>query len=147
MKLRERLKLLRKKNKETQEMLAEKLGVSARTIGSWEQEDRVPSCETLICIADKYHVSVDYLLGRSDDPNVFQSNPPNETPIAKDFSIKKDMPPSKQAHAQTFIMESVSNDDVPILLDGAAVSEKLLEQIAQLAAEKALALMRKQHFN
>ncbi len=66
--LSDRIKLLRKNHKETQQEMADKLNVSQRTIASWEAGDRMPSYDVLIKIADTYMVSTDYLLGRSDEP-------------------------------------------------------------------------------
>lgn len=62
----ERLKLLRKQNKVTQEVLAEKVGVERSSIGKYETSNVVPSTEVLIKIAEYFGVSTDYLLGRDE---------------------------------------------------------------------------------
>lgn len=64
----ERIKKLRKNSKETQQVMADKLNVSQRTIANWEAGERLPSYDVLVKIADMYMVSTDYLLGRTDDP-------------------------------------------------------------------------------
>lgn len=66
--LNERLKKIRKENNETQQEMADNLNVSQRTVANWEAGDRMPSYDVLIKIADKYNVSTDYLLGRTDVP-------------------------------------------------------------------------------
>ncbi|NHM27964.1 helix-turn-helix transcriptional regulator [Desulfofundulus sp. TPOSR] len=65
----ERLKEARKKKNLLQKELATLLGVSRTTVTSWENGTRVPEFETLRRIADVLEVSVDYLLGRTDDPS------------------------------------------------------------------------------
>lgn len=49
-----------------QEGLAVKLNVSQSTISAYEVGERMPDLETLIAIADFFHVSLDYLAGLSD---------------------------------------------------------------------------------
>ena len=58
------IKKLRRQNRETQQRMADRLGVSQRTVASWEGGDRMPTYETLLQIANLYQVSTDYLLGR-----------------------------------------------------------------------------------
>lgn len=48
----------------TQEDLAEKMGVSLKTIMNWEQGQAIPSLEKLSEMADLYHCDLDYLTGR-----------------------------------------------------------------------------------
>ena len=47
---------------------ADALGTSRGTISAWKTSGKIPTSEYLISIANVYHVSVDYLLGRTDDP-------------------------------------------------------------------------------
>lgn len=44
------------------------LGISRANVTQWKQHGYVPNAKTLILIADVFNVSVDYLLGRTDDP-------------------------------------------------------------------------------
>jgi len=62
-----RLVKLRKERKLTQAELAKALNVTQSAIGNWELGKREPDYTTLAQIADFYHVTIDYLLGRSDD--------------------------------------------------------------------------------
>jgi transcriptional regulator with XRE-family HTH domain len=64
----ERLPLLRKSKKITQKQLAEALGINTRTIQYYESGDKRPDFDGLIRLADYFDVSIDYLVGRSDDP-------------------------------------------------------------------------------
>ena len=63
----ERLKEVRKDNRDTQSALAQKLNVSLSTVKSWEREKSAPSHELLVQICKLYNVSADFLLGISDD--------------------------------------------------------------------------------
>ena len=64
----ERLKLLRTAKGISQKQLGIITNTSARTIQSYELGDRLPGYECLIAIADAFDISLDYLVGRSDDP-------------------------------------------------------------------------------
>lgn len=63
----ERLKRLRKKRKITQKDLANVLGVDNTTISKWESDIYEPEMTAINKIADYFNVTVDYLLGRTDD--------------------------------------------------------------------------------
>lgn len=69
MKMRkERLKESRLKSHLTQEELADKLKTDKVQISRWERGEAMPRAETLIDISQILSVSVDYLLGLSDEP-------------------------------------------------------------------------------
>ena len=63
-----RLKELRKKKHISQTKLARDLNMAQNTISRYENEVRQADYETLILFADYFSVSVDYLLGRTEDP-------------------------------------------------------------------------------
>lgn len=62
-----RLRYLRQSKELNQTQLGEKLGVKKQSVSNWENGNIVPSIDMLIKIADYFHVSTDYLLGR-DNP-------------------------------------------------------------------------------
>lgn len=64
----DRIALIRDKHGDSQEDLAAALGVKRQMIGYWETGARPIKAETLAQIAERYHVSADYLLGLSPDP-------------------------------------------------------------------------------
>ena len=68
-----RLKSLRKSRQKSQQDLAGMLNVSQTTIANYEKNARFPSESTLIKIADLFQVSLDYLLGRTDNSSPFQT--------------------------------------------------------------------------
>ncbi len=65
-----RLRELRKKHKLSQLKLAMDLGLNQNSISRYESGEREADYATLICLADYFNVSIDYLLGRTDNPNV-----------------------------------------------------------------------------
>lgn len=64
--LGDRLKSLRSIHKLRQEDLAERVQVSRTAVGHWETGNTEPDTDTLRKLADIFHVSIDYLLGRTD---------------------------------------------------------------------------------
>lgn len=67
MEFSERLKKLRKQAQLTQVDVAEKLGISQPAYASWERGVKKPTQENLVKIAQILNVSVDYLVGNSDN--------------------------------------------------------------------------------
>lgn len=65
-----RLKELRKTRHLSQVRLAMDLNLSQNSISRYENGEREAGYETLIAIADYFQVSLDYLLGRTDDPTI-----------------------------------------------------------------------------
>ncbi|MGN0550516.1 MAG: helix-turn-helix domain-containing protein [Acutalibacteraceae bacterium] len=65
-----RLKALRQKRHISQVKLAIDLDMNQNSISRYETEARQADYETLIAFADYFDVSVDYLLGRTDNPDV-----------------------------------------------------------------------------
>jgi len=65
-----RLTALRKQKKLLQADLANKIGIARATYGAYEQGTRQPDFETLEKIADYFDVSTDYLLGRTNTPEL-----------------------------------------------------------------------------
>lgn len=58
---------LRKKRSLSQAQLAKTLNIGTSTLGMYETGKRTPNPEILEKLADFFHVSVDYLLGRSKE--------------------------------------------------------------------------------
>ncbi|WP_371377446.1 helix-turn-helix domain-containing protein [Sporomusa aerivorans] len=63
----ERLSHLRKSRKLKAEDLADAVGVKRRIIFMYEKNESKPSFEVLISFAEYFDVSLDYLVGRSDE--------------------------------------------------------------------------------
>lgn len=62
----QRLKQLRKDKRLTQAQVAQRIGVTASMVSSYETDIRLPSYEVLIRLADVFGVTVDYLLCRQN---------------------------------------------------------------------------------
>lgn len=65
-----RIKELRKSRHITQLKMALDLNMTQNTISRYESGEREPGIVELIRIADYFHVSIDYLVGRTDDPTM-----------------------------------------------------------------------------
>lgn len=63
----ERLKQLRIKTNITQKQMAQKLKITERAYQRYEGDTSTPHYHTLITLADYFDVSLDYLVGRSDN--------------------------------------------------------------------------------
>ncbi|MCI8715060.1 MAG: helix-turn-helix transcriptional regulator [Oscillospiraceae bacterium] len=68
LKLTERAKALRKSKKLNQQKTAELCGISIMSYRRYESGEREPTATVLWKMADVFEVSVDYLIGRSDEP-------------------------------------------------------------------------------
>ena len=54
----------------TQKQVAQILGIAEQAYQRYEYGKTVPSALMLVALADAFEVSLDYLVGRSDDPAV-----------------------------------------------------------------------------
>ncbi|WP_109431810.1 helix-turn-helix domain-containing protein [Sulfoacidibacillus thermotolerans] len=70
----ERLRELRKSRNVSQKELSSLIRVSERALRYYETMNRQPTIEQLITLADFFNVSLDYLVGRSDDHSPFREN-------------------------------------------------------------------------
>ncbi|BBK77730.1 MULTISPECIES: helix-turn-helix domain-containing protein [Clostridium] len=82
--LGERIKLLRKEQGITQDQLAEYINVSRSSVNGYENDGVEPSLNVLVKIADRFNVSLDYLLERTEEKyniNILDTD-------TKDFLLK-----------------------------------------------------------
>lgn len=68
--MKNNLKFLRKSKGYTQIALQMRTGIEQALLSKFENGERVPPTETLIKLADFYNVSIDYILCRTDNPNI-----------------------------------------------------------------------------
>lgn len=66
----ERLKALRLAKAPTQKAIADAVGITEVSYQRYEYGSVRPSLDTLIALADYFDVSIDYLVGRTDNPKV-----------------------------------------------------------------------------
>lgn len=64
------LKKLRKSHGYTQISVQMKTGIEQALLSKFETGERVPPTETLLKLADFYNVSIDYILCRTENPNI-----------------------------------------------------------------------------
>ena len=86
--MKEQLPQLRKSRGLTQDDLAEILGISLSSYQKYERDAISPSYETLCKIADFYHVTTDYLLGRepATDPFDMLQLPEDQKSVMERFA-------------------------------------------------------------
>ena len=65
-----RLKKLRTDHHLTQKQVYEAIGMSSLGYQRYEYGERKPSFDMLIALADCFDVSIDYLVGRTDNPKI-----------------------------------------------------------------------------
>ena len=66
--LASQLKKVRLENQNTQKQVADGIHIAEQAYQRYEYGKVVPSALVLIALADYFDVSLDYLVGRSDDP-------------------------------------------------------------------------------
>lgn len=66
----ERFLYLRKSNNLSLAALGEVLSITNQAVSLLEKGKRAPSFEVMIMIADYFNISIDYLVGRTDNPEV-----------------------------------------------------------------------------
>lgn len=62
-----RIRELRAEKRLTQAQLAQLLGVNQTAVGKYEREELEPNIQTLIKLSNIFEVSIDYVIGNSDD--------------------------------------------------------------------------------
>lgn len=68
--MKTKLKKLRLQKKKTQLNVQMETGIEQALLSKYESGKRIPPTETLITLADYYGVSMDYIMGRTDNPEV-----------------------------------------------------------------------------
>ena len=68
--MQNRLKELRKSRGYTQVSLQMQTGIEQALLSKFENEERIPPTETLMRLAEFYDVSIDYILCRTNKPDI-----------------------------------------------------------------------------
>ena len=69
-KFSERVRALRLEHGMTQEAVGKIIGVKRYSVWGYEKGNNYPEVPVLIALADYFGVSTDYLLGRTDNPEI-----------------------------------------------------------------------------
>jgi transcriptional regulator with XRE-family HTH domain len=96
--LGERLKLLREEHGLKQKDVAAFLDITPSAYGYYEQNKREPDLETLNSLAGYFHVSIDYLTGKSNNRDSSLKDIPEEIAAIFDYirEKSKDMTPDER---------------------------------------------------
>ena len=86
MKIGDKIAKARKTQNLTQEQLAQQLHISRSAYALYETGKRQLGYDLLCTIADFYHVNIDYLFGRTDNPEQLFYLSPEEKDLLKKFS-------------------------------------------------------------
>ena len=90
--LPERLTTLRKEHDKTQDEMARFLGITRPAYTAYETGRRQPDYETLIKLADFFNVPIDWILGRTNNRKMLDSDVHLETDeIVNDSQIAADI--------------------------------------------------------
>ena len=98
----ERLRRLRESMKYSQTAFAEIFGMGQSSIARYEKGEAVPSYELMIKIADYFDVSLDYIFGRTDNPQgkLYEYNPKNGYPADMANFVEMCFDPSSPLNAK-----------------------------------------------
>ena len=137
--LGQRLKQAREESRYTQIVAAKKLGISNGTLSGYEREYRDPDTDILNRMADLYDVSVEWLMGRSDNKQTdWNSNLPNlttkdERDIAIDLEKMINNLDSKDGYAayDGHSMDEMEDEDREILKSSLENSLRLAKRMAK----------------
>jgi len=102
-----RLTELRKSKRWSLQYIADRLGIAKSTYAGYESGYREPSLEAVKMLAELFETSVDYLLGRVDDPDPQHQGENHEQPL----------PALKELGT------------VPLSVDGVALSSREVRQL------------------
>lgn len=114
-----RLKELRKKQKLTQQQVADAVGIGMQAYAYYEKEERDPSPDILCRLADFFGVTVDEILGRTTEPGIFDDARIPKTEIQELFDA---LTPAQQNNLINYargmvVSNEISLSDVKIVND------------------------------
>lgn len=127
---------LRKEKKLSQYKLAELMNFSRGQIANYEQGSREPDFETLERFADFFDVSIDYLLGRVDNPQTYMDKLQEENSHFDTIDMSKQLElfqtKLKSDDNLTFNGEPLTEEDRIALLEAMKFSVRLIKNKKQL---------------
>lgn len=131
--MKERIKKIRIDAGESQAAMGERLGVAQRTIAGWEKGTRQPNADMIVKIAETYQITTDYLLGRTDIPNMYAQGVASVNGEEWDiYSENKNLSPDEREQVERQIHGAMEDDQRFILQDSSPESlEELVRRIAE----------------
>ncbi len=98
-----RLIELRKSRRWSLQYIADRLGIAKSTYAGYESGYREPSLEAIKTLADLFETSVDYLVGRVDDPNTSAAAGDLELTELRDVTLTVDGKPLSKGEVNQLI--------------------------------------------
>ncbi|MBO6203232.1 MAG: helix-turn-helix transcriptional regulator [Selenomonas sp.] len=113
----------------SQRALADIIGVSQQTVGSWEVGRTSPDNEMLQKLASFFNVSVDYLLGRTDEPQGTGFQKGDNGGSHNDGEREK-IPPHRKDYVELHrLIDELPHKDVEELLNTALFKKRKAEHL------------------
>ncbi|MED0670582.1 helix-turn-helix transcriptional regulator [Aneurinibacillus aneurinilyticus] len=105
-----RLRELRINKELSQKELANHFKISESAVGMYEREQREPSFELVEKIADFFEVSTDYLLGRTNDSSLKETDEDSKINVAFYDGLKgfEDLDPDEQQFILDMVEDTVA---------------------------------------
>lgn len=122
-----RIKLLRVESGKTQAEVAERLGVLRTTYGEYERGKILPPMDKIKVLADLYNVSVDYLIGNTNEPKENTYNKMDVSQSMKEIVAYLQNEQSKL----TFDGELLDDDSRELLINSLESSLKLGKMLSR----------------
>lgn len=104
MSLGSRLRKEREERKWSQIYVAEKVGITNAVLSNYERDYRDPDTDTLKKLAELYNVSIDYLLGRT-----------NERELTIEEKLSKELRLRDGENIYFYDMEGLDDEDIEML--------------------------------
>ena len=104
-----RLLELRTEKELSQRKMAQQLNISQGTYNNWENSNTQPSIEQLVQLAEFFGVSVDYLVGNTDDFGTVVSSRPLTREEEKILALFSSLN-GEQKNALTLILENLADN-------------------------------------
>ena len=132
-----RLKELRNAIPLTQQEVADKLGLDRVSYARYENGTRIPTIETLEKLSDYFGVTTDYLLGRTDIPNIYAHEgirfPDGREGVL--LTTQKNLPARERKQVEDEVLRAIegpqTGDSSGSLSDAKALEQRIREIVCQ----------------
>lgn len=101
----QRLKELRQSKKINQTELGQEVGLSMQAVSDIENGRRTTTIDKIIAFADYFNVTLDYLVGRSDDKNTNKGNSNLPEELVNNFELLNDVSKGKLIERSRMLLE------------------------------------------
>lgn len=119
-------------NKVSQTDLAGDLGVFKQAVSRWENGNTGIPIDSAFIIADRFHVTLDYLYGRSDDKNPQAEGITEYTGISPQAAkVLHDLPIFFSADCVAILNDLILSDNFPAMLMRLAYLQKRSAELAE----------------